>query len=85
MTKPDDTTRVRHMREAGQKIICFTAGRTRQDLDHDEQLTLSLVRLLEIVGEAASKVSAETQRENPAVQEDVPELLAFLDGIRLPR
>jgi uncharacterized protein with HEPN domain len=31
-------------------------GKTRADLDTDRPLNLSLVRLLEIVGEAASRV-----------------------------
>ncbi len=34
-------------------------GKTREDLDADRQLNLSLVRLLEIVGEAASQVPRE--------------------------
>ena len=34
-------------------------GRTRAELDSDRQLNLSLVRLLEIVGEAAGRVPAE--------------------------
>ena len=33
-------------------------GRTREDLDSDRQLNLSLVRLLEIVGEAANRFPA---------------------------
>jgi len=36
-------------------------GRTRADLDEDRQLNLSLVRLLEIVGEAANRVPREVQ------------------------
>jgi len=36
-------------------------GRNREDLDKDRQLNLSLVRLLEIVGEAASRTSENTR------------------------
>lgn len=42
-------------------------GRVRTDLDSDRQLQLSIVRLIEIVGEAANRVSRETQREHPEV------------------
>lgn len=37
---------------------------SREDLDNDRKLNLSLVRLLEIVGEAASQVTEETRRLN---------------------
>lgn len=43
-------------------------GRTRADLDGDRQLNLSLVRLLEIVGEAANRVPRDVQ----AHYKDVP-------------
>ena len=37
----------------------MATGRTRGELDTDRQLNLSLVRLLEIVGEAAGRVPVE--------------------------
>jgi len=37
------------------------AGRDRGDLSVDDQLSLALQRLIEIIGEAAKKVSAETR------------------------
>ena len=39
----------------------MAAGHSRFDLDRDRQLNLSLVRLLEIIGEAAVRVTVETQ------------------------
>jgi uncharacterized protein with HEPN domain len=42
-------------------------GRTRADLDTDRQLGLSLTRLLEIVGEAAARVSKESRELMPAI------------------
>ncbi len=54
-----DEDRIHHMLEAALKASGFSKGRTRADLDADEQLTLSLVHLLEIVGEAAGKVSQD--------------------------
>jgi uncharacterized protein with HEPN domain len=42
-------------------------GRTRADIDTDRQLNLSLVRLLEIVGEAAGRVPAEECTRHPDI------------------
>lgn len=42
------------------EAVDMARGRTRADLDYDRQLNLALVRLLEIVGEAAGRVSVET-------------------------
>ena len=43
-------------------------GRTRTDLDTDRLLNLALVRLLEIIGEAASRVV----KENSDLYPDIP-------------
>jgi uncharacterized protein with HEPN domain len=45
----------------------FTEGRERQDLDGDEMLLFALVRAVEVVGEAASKVSVEGRAGLPEV------------------
>lgn len=55
----DDDVRLRHMRDAAQQALQFTRGRTRDDLDDDPILSLALVKLIEIVGEAAGQVSHE--------------------------
>jgi len=39
----------------------MTKGKTRAALDKDRQLNLALVRLLEIIGEAASRIPKEEQ------------------------
>jgi uncharacterized protein with HEPN domain len=67
MPRPDDTTNIRHMLEAAEKLQRFSAGRTRADLETDELLALGLVRLLEIIGEAATRVTDDTRRNNAAV------------------
>jgi len=43
---------LRHMLDHAKEAVAMACGRTRTDLDKDRQLNLSLVRLLEIVGEA---------------------------------
>ena len=67
MSRSEDITRVRHMLDAGRKAIEFTHGGGRADLDKDEKLALSIVRLLEILGEAANNVSDECQEEFPDI------------------
>ncbi len=58
-----DIIRLRHMRDAANKAISFASDKTRADLDDDEKLVLSLVKCIGIIGEAASKVSAECEEE----------------------
>ena len=67
MTKVDDSDRMRHMREAAQKAVIFSQGKSQADLETDEILCLDLVRLLEIVGEAAAGVSDETRQQTPHI------------------
>lgn len=67
MTPPDDLVRLRHLRDAAEKAIEFSAGKTRQSLDEDELLRLGLTKLVEIVGEAAKQVSDSTRTNHPEV------------------
>ena len=57
MSQHDDAVRLRHMLEAAGKAVALLAGRRRAQLEGDEVAQLALARLLEIVGEAAGKVS----------------------------
>jgi uncharacterized protein with HEPN domain len=45
----------------------FIEGRSRHDLDEDLMLVFALARAVEIIGEAASKLSSEGCAELPAV------------------
>jgi hypothetical protein len=58
MPSHDTDVRLRHMLDAAREAAQMAQGKTRADLDTDRPLNLSLVRLLEIVGEAASRVPA---------------------------
>jgi uncharacterized protein with HEPN domain len=53
--------RLHHIVDALKSAISFVRGRDRKDLDSDEMLLFALVRAIEIVGEAASKVTVETR------------------------
>ncbi len=56
--RQDDDARLRHMLDAAMDAAGFADGRTRADLDSDRMLVLAIVKCIEIIGEAASKVSA---------------------------
>src|SRR4029453_17737843 len=66
MSRPDDV-RIRHMVDAAEKAVAFANGRSRDDLDSDEMPRFALVKLVEIVGEAAKQVTAEARSEYPGV------------------
>lgn len=65
--QPRDLERPRHMRDAAREALSFVAGRNRQALDTDRVLALALVKLLEIIGEAASALSAESRVKHGAI------------------
>ena len=62
-----DLARLRHMRDAAFKAVAYTRGHPRSILDSDEMRTLAVVRLVEIVGEAARAVSDATRQRYPTV------------------
>jgi uncharacterized protein with HEPN domain len=64
---PRDGVRLKHMIDAGEDALRFVSGRARADLDRDVMLRFALVHAVQIIGEAASKVSAEGRAELPDV------------------
>ena len=62
-----DQSRMLHMLRHAEEAVQFAAGRARPDLDSDRQFNLALVRLLEIVGEAAARVTAATQQAHSSI------------------
>ncbi|MBI2171298.1 MAG: DUF86 domain-containing protein [Chloroflexi bacterium] len=67
MSQHDDYVNLRHMLDHATEAVALLQGITRADLDKDRVLSLALVRLLEIVGEAANRVTAATQSEYPLI------------------
>lgn len=63
MPKIDDLTRLKHIKEATIEAINFVEGRCRQDLETERMLSLALVRLIEIIGEAANNISVDKQNQ----------------------
>jgi uncharacterized protein with HEPN domain len=62
-----DAIRLRHMLDAALEALSFVAGRSLVDVVRDRQLALSLIKDIETIGEAASKVSPDTQAALPEI------------------
>ena len=62
-TIENDPTRLRHMLEWARITERIAAGESRPSLDGNQLLQLALTRTLQIIGEAAYNVTAETRRE----------------------
>jgi uncharacterized protein with HEPN domain len=63
-----DEVRLRDMLDAARDGVSFTAGRTRPMLDTDRMFAFALVRAIEIIGEAASRLSPETRTALAQIQ-----------------
>jgi len=58
-----DLIRVKHIIDAVTEALSFIKKKTRSDLNRDRKLVLSLVKEIEIVGEAASKIRPEFKKK----------------------
>ena len=63
----DDRIRVLHMIEAAESALSFASGRERADFDADRMLLFGVVRAIEVIGEAAGKISQDTRRAAPTI------------------
>lgn len=66
---PDDV-RVAHICDAIDEALSFVEGKTRDDLAANRMLTLSLIKELEMIGEAAGKISEGFRRKHPEIPWD---------------
>ena len=67
MSQRDDQVYIWHMIDTANKAIGFVAGISREDFDNDEQLRLATTHLLQIIGEAARRVSLDFRAAHPAI------------------
>ncbi|MHB9130995.1 MAG: HepT-like ribonuclease domain-containing protein [Armatimonadota bacterium] len=63
----DDRVRLRHMLDAAREACRFLTNRTQADLAADTLLNFAVRHAIEIIGEAANKISPEEQESLPAV------------------
>ena len=62
-----DVIRLRHMLDAAREALSFIAGRSSEDLSRERMLVLALVKEIEIIGEAASRISDESRKALPRI------------------
>ena len=67
MSRRDDANFLRDMIDASKEAISFAQGKQRGDLDKDRKLVLAIVRLVQIIGEAADHVSRGFQETHPEI------------------
>jgi uncharacterized protein with HEPN domain len=67
MPRRESRVSLRQMRDHARDAIDVVRGRVRSDLDADRMLNLALVRLLEILGEAAGRVLPEDRGRYPQI------------------
>jgi len=67
MPKHEDSVPLQHMLDHAKEAVDMIAGKKRADLDRERMLELSLVRLIEIIGEAAARVSVEGRSRYPSI------------------
>src|SRR4051795_11213468 len=75
MSAHDDEVSLRHMLDHAREGVAILQGRTRTDLNADRLLTLALVQLSQIIGEAARRVSARHRKRHPEIL--LPQIIAF--------
>ncbi|MBI1259263.1 MAG: DUF86 domain-containing protein [Chloroflexi bacterium] len=62
-----DLSRLQDMLESALAAQEFAQGKTRHSLDNDKQFQYALRKALELIGEAASKVTQETRNQHPQI------------------
>ncbi|MDQ2949255.1 MAG: DUF86 domain-containing protein [Acidobacteriota bacterium] len=65
--KNTDRVRLLHMLDAASEALSFVEGRTSDDLTRDRMLLLAVVKDIEIIGEAASRISPECRAATPGI------------------
>ena len=63
----DDNATLRQMLNHAREAIELVAGKSRADLDQERVLALALIQLLQIVGEAAGRVSTSYCDVHPEI------------------
>jgi uncharacterized protein with HEPN domain len=61
MTQHDPEIRIRHMRDHAHEAVEMLGDITLEELKNDRKLQLALLQLIEIVGEAASRIPEDVR------------------------
>lgn len=67
MSRGDNVRSLEDMLDHAREAVAMLENASADSLEHDRQLHLSLQRLLEIIGEAANRVSTTKQEQHPEI------------------
>lgn len=67
MSRHDDNITLRQMLDHIEEAVVLAKGRTRADIEADRIFFLALLKLIEIVGEAATRISHPMQVMHPKI------------------
>ena len=67
MSRVDPRVRLHHMLNYAREAVALVRDRNRADLDTDRALGLAIIRCLEILGEAAGRISAAVRKRRPTI------------------
>jgi uncharacterized protein with HEPN domain len=67
MLLDNDQNRLKHILVAAMKAIAFAEGRQQAELKKDEQFLFAVIRCLEIIGEAAARMSNDVRENHPDI------------------
>ena len=67
MSKRIDLVYLGDMLDAARRVSAKTTDKTIDDFNADDNLQLAIVHLIQVIGEAASRVSEEIRRNHPGV------------------
>ena len=67
MTRRDDRVSLQQMLDHVEEAMSLAKGRTQSDLESDRVFFLAMLKLVEIVGEAAMRVSETMQASHPEI------------------
>jgi uncharacterized protein with HEPN domain len=67
MTQRDLQIPLRHMLDHAREALTLTQGKSEAEVLADRVLCLALIRLLEVIGEAANRVPAPERLQHPGI------------------
>jgi uncharacterized protein with HEPN domain len=67
MTQHDPLVRVRHMLDHAREAVELLGERSLEDLQANRVLQLALLQLIEIIGEASSRVPEDVRKSAPEI------------------
>jgi uncharacterized protein with HEPN domain len=66
----DELVYIGHMLDKAHEALSLVRGKIRQDYDRDTALRLALTHLIQVIGEAARRVSSQFRERHPEVPWD---------------